>query len=136
MLLESLTDKSPSVCEAVTNSLSKLSEKHPNQVLETCKIFCKKLPTPQNEHIGDVLGIMSRVCSDYLCRIDGDTVLDVIDFSLEMMTKHSTYEPAIQMPASEVLVALGRLHSIQVSSQLLANVINFPTYYSCRLLMH
>ncbi|CAG9771935.1 unnamed protein product [Ceutorhynchus assimilis] len=122
VLLDSIADKSPSVCNSVTNSLTKLSEKHPNQVLLSCSKFCTKTPSPTPEQLGPILQLMSKICSDQLENIDGDTVLNTIEFSLKLMTKNPNHEPAVQMPASDVLVALGRIHYVQVLDALRANL--------------
>ncbi|XP_066159161.1 maestro heat-like repeat-containing protein family member 1 isoform X1 [Euwallacea fornicatus] len=122
VLVDSLADKSHLVFEAASSSLLKLAEKHPNQVLISCSDFCAKTPKPTNEHLGHILGLMSKVCKEHIVNIDGDTIINTIEFSLKIMTEYSSYEPGVQMPASNVLVALGRLHYLQVTDALLKNL--------------
>ncbi|KAG5897176.1 hypothetical protein JTB14_022538 [Gonioctena quinquepunctata] len=117
-LLSSVTDKSPLVLETVKTSLKKLSEKHPNQVLDSCCLFCTKNPKPPPEHIASILNIMEAVCSDHILKIDGDTIIRVIDISLTIMTGNYTNESSIQMPSCGILVALGREHYVQVMDSL------------------
>nr|XP_023029049.1 maestro heat-like repeat-containing protein family member 1 [Leptinotarsa decemlineata] len=121
-LLSSVTDKSILVLETVKSSLRKLSEKHPNQVLESCCQFCTKNPKPSPEHIASILIIMEAVCSDHILKIDGDTIIRVIDISLSIMTENVSYDPLIQMPSCGILVALGREHYVQVMDSLCGKI--------------
>lgn len=114
MLLKAVADPSSSVSETVVGSIKKLSEKHPNQILISCCQFCTKSPKPGTEHVASVLRIMESVCTDHIIQIDGDTIITVIDFSLQVMVENINYEPLVQMPASGILVALVREHYIQV----------------------
>lgn len=113
-LLGNLSDKTPAVFEAVTTSLLKLADKQPNQVLLSCCMFCSETAKLPNDHVGHILNLMSKVCSEHIENIDGDTVIRTVEFSLRMMTESNLYEPVVQAPASDILVALGRLHYIKV----------------------
>lgn len=115
MLLKAVADPSSSVSETVVGSVKKLSEKHPNQILNSCCQFCTKSPKPSMEHTAFILRIMESVCTERIIQIDGDTIITVIDFSLQVMIENINYEPLVQMPASGILVALGREHYIQVT---------------------
>ncbi|XP_056636032.1 maestro heat-like repeat-containing protein family member 1 [Diorhabda sublineata] len=121
-LLQSVTDKSFLVSESVKCSLKKLSDKHPNQVLNSCCQFINKNPKPLPEHISSILHIMEIVCSDHLVKINGDTIILTVDVSLSVMTENISYEPIIQTPASGVLVALGREHYVQIIDSLQAKM--------------
>lgn len=57
---------------------------------------------------------MENICTDNIANIDGDTILSIIEFSLSIMIDNPIHEPLVQLPASGVLVALGREHYIQV----------------------
>lgn len=114
MLLSSVSDKSPVVLETLMHSIRKLSEKHPNQVLRSCCQYCTKTPKPPPEQIASILEIMERVCSDYISKIDGDVVMITIDVGLSIMSENINSESTVQLPASGVLVALGRVHYVQV----------------------
>ncbi|RZC37257.1 hypothetical protein BDFB_008476, partial [Asbolus verrucosus] len=122
MLLESVADKSQLVFETVNGSIRKLAEKHPNQVLNSCCQFCERSSKPSNEHISSILTIMEKICVEHIVEIDGDTVLSLIDFCLRTLIENLSYEPIVQMPASNVLVALGRKHHIQVMESLLGKL--------------
>ncbi|EFA03008.2 maestro heat-like repeat-containing protein family member 1 [Tribolium castaneum] len=122
ILLESIADKSQIVIETVNSSIRKLAEKHPNQVLNSCCHFCERTPKPTNEHLSAILSIMEKICIEHIVAIDGDTILLMIDFSLRTMIENQNYEPIVQMPASNVLVALGRKHHIQVMESLLGKL--------------
>ncbi|KAJ8916184.1 hypothetical protein NQ315_016323 [Exocentrus adspersus] len=119
MLLKAVADPSSAVAETVVNSVRKLSEKHPNQMLNSCCQFCTKTPKPSTEHIASILKIMESVCTEHIVQIDGDTIITIIDFSLQVMVENIGYEPLVQMPASGILVALGREHYLQVMDALL-----------------
>ncbi|CAH0557118.1 unnamed protein product [Brassicogethes aeneus] len=119
ILLCSVADKSPLVVDTVNSSLKKLADKHPNQVLNCCITFCTKAKKPSNEHIAAILEIMETVCTDNIATIDGDSILAIIEFSLNVMVETSGLEPLVQKPASGILVALGREHYIQVMESLL-----------------
>lgn len=121
--MQSLSDKSPLVLETVRKSIRKLAEKHPNQVLQSsCKFFLKN-PKPASEHIGSVLRIMESVCLEHITDLDGDTVISTIDTCLKLMTENFYPEPVVQIPASDVLVALGREHYVQVRREYYGNII-------------
>lgn len=104
--------------ETVRKSIRKLAEKHPNQVLQSCCKFCSKNPKPPSEHLGSILKVMESVCLEHITLLDGDTVISTIETSLTIMTKNVYVEQVVQMPASDVLVALGREHYVQVSLNL------------------
>ncbi|XP_030751328.1 maestro heat-like repeat-containing protein family member 1 [Sitophilus oryzae] len=118
-LLESLHDKSTTVCETASVSLLKLSEKYPNQVLLSCVAFFTNNTKCDTDHIVQMLNIMNKICIDQISGIDGDTVIKLIEFGLMTMTKSNNYEPLVQLAASKILVALGRVHYIQVTDALL-----------------
>lgn len=118
-LLEAATDKNPVVAEKVNTSLRKIAEKHPNQVLLSCCRFGQHIQKTDSAHLVAVLVIMERICQDRISSIDSDTIVLVIDFSIEVMTQNLSYEPQVQMPASEILVALGHKHYKQVMEVLL-----------------
>ncbi|XP_050312813.1 maestro heat-like repeat-containing protein family member 1 isoform X2 [Anthonomus grandis grandis] len=103
-------------------SLLKLAEKYPNQLLVSCSISCWKVPNPAVEHNRKILILMSKICLEHIANIDGDTVLKLIEFCLKTMTEKAGYEPVLQLPAADVLVALGRLHYIQVADALLEHL--------------
>ncbi|CAG9840062.1 unnamed protein product [Diabrotica balteata] len=117
-LLQSVTDKSYLVLESVKCSLKKLSEKHPNQVLNSCCQFITKTPKPPPEHVSSILYIMELVCSDHILKINGDTIIQTINVSLSIMTENISLDSQVQRPASGILVALGREHYVQVMDAL------------------
>lgn len=114
VLLETAADKEPSVVEIVNTSVRKIASKHTNQVLISCCDFGKSILKTNSNHLVAVLVVMEKICQDYILNIDGDTILIVVEFSLEVMTQNTGFEPLVQMPASGILVALGRKHYVQV----------------------
>lgn len=113
ILLESIADKSQIVVETVNDSVRKLAEQHPNQVLNSCCQFCEK-PNKSQDHAALILEVMEKICIEHIIEIDGDTILLIVSFCLRIMTENPNYEPVIQVASSKVLVAVGRKHHIQV----------------------
>lgn len=63
-----------------------------------------------------VLEIMNNVCLEYIVDVDGDTILVLIELCMNLMTQnHYNEMHQIELAASNILVALGKKHSIQVS---------------------
>jgi hypothetical protein len=57
---------------------------------------------------------MEQICKEHLPNIDGDVVLQLIEFSVEEMIQSTDYQPDQQMPASGILVALGQAYCNEV----------------------
>jgi hypothetical protein len=57
---------------------------------------------------------MEQICKEHLPDIDGDVVLQLIEFGVEEMTQTADYLPDQQLPASGILVALGQAHCNEV----------------------
>jgi hypothetical protein len=71
---------------------------------------------------------MEQICKERLPDIDGDVVLQLIEFSVEEMTQAADWLPDQQLPASGILVALGQAHCNEVCVFWFHHVI----YYSVR----
>lgn len=127
-MLQSVSDKSPLVLETVKKSIRKLADRHPNQVLHSCCKFCSKTAKPAPDHIGSVLKIMESICLEHIIEIDGDTVISSVEMCLKIMTDNVYPEPVIQIPASDVLVALSREHYVQVGFSLFYFVYFINTF--------
>jgi hypothetical protein len=61
-----------------------------------------------------LLQTMEQICKEHLPDVDGDMVLQLIEFSIGEMTQSTDYEPDLQLPASSILVALGQAHCNEV----------------------
>jgi len=61
-----------------------------------------------------LLQTMEQICKEHLPDIDGDVVLQLIEFSVEEMVQSTDYQPAQQIPASGILVALGQAYCNEV----------------------
>lgn len=57
---------------------------------------------------------MEQICKEHLPDIDGDVVLQLIEFSVEEMIQSTDYQPNQQIPASGILVALGQAYCNEV----------------------
>lgn len=102
------------VSDSVNSALRKIAKKHPNDVLNECCQFCKRNGKLNKEHLSEVLKTMEHICQEYIVEIDGDTIIMLVDFAMDVMTQNVAYEPIVQLPASGVLVALGGKHCVQV----------------------
>ncbi|XP_045471667.1 maestro heat-like repeat-containing protein family member 1 [Harmonia axyridis] len=120
MILEVLADKNSLVAETAATSLKKLAENHPNHVLNCSKNFCKRSST-MSDQIAHVLNIMQSICTEHIIAIDGDTILSLTDFCLEVLTRNIAVD-VVQDPACNVLVAIGRKHHIQVLDKLMVRL--------------
>lgn len=119
VLLNTASDKNSAVSESISTVLRKIAKQHPNDVLIGCCEFYNRNNKTGKEHLSQILKTMAHICEDYIIEIDGDTIMLLIDFCMEIMTNGVNYEPIIQMPASGILVALGSKHCIQVCISLL-----------------
>jgi hypothetical protein len=61
-----------------------------------------------------LLETMEQICKEHLPDIDGDVVLQLIEFSVEEMTRTADYQPDLHLPASGIVVALGQAHCNEV----------------------
>nr|CAD7579576.1 unnamed protein product [Timema californicum] len=69
-----------------------------------------------------LLRTMEHICLDHLSDVDGDVVLLLVQFSVDEMTRSPDYLPVVQMPASGILVALGKAHCNEVMEGLLKHL--------------
>lgn len=113
-LLEAAGDKTLLVVEAVNTSLRKIALKYPNEVLLSCCQYYENNQKLSNENLAIILTPMEDICHDQIILIDGDTLIKLISFCLDVMTRHTIYEPNVQLSASAILVALGTKHCVQV----------------------
>lgn len=113
--MESAADKNDIVCYSVNSALKKIAKKHPNELLKTTCMYRQRNLKLTNEHLAALLKPMEEICDEQIVDIDGDTILLLIHFCVDEMTKNIEYVPSVQMCASSVLVAIGKKHCIQVS---------------------
>nr|CAD7434219.1 unnamed protein product [Timema monikensis] len=73
-------------------------------------------------HQAALLHTMEHICLDHLSEVDGDVVLLLVQFSIDEMTRSPDYLPVVQMPASGILVALGKAHCNEVMEGLLKHL--------------
>ncbi|KAI4464663.1 maestro-related heat domain-containing [Holotrichia oblita] len=120
LLLDTIGDKSVLVTDAVECSLRKIAKSHPNEILKSCCQYCERNTKNDSEHTLIVMNIMNNVCLEYIVAVDGDTILVLIDLCMELMVQNHYNElHPIQIAASNILVALGKKHSIQIMDALL-----------------
>ncbi|PSN35449.1 hypothetical protein C0J52_06619 [Blattella germanica] len=118
-LLEAAGDKDPLVRESVTASLRRIAKKHPSFVLKNAAAYRSRNQKLSTVHLVAILQTMEQICKEQLPDIDGDVVLQLIEFGVEEMTHCTDYKPESQLPASGILVALGHAHCNEVMGGLL-----------------
>ncbi|KAK4880533.1 hypothetical protein RN001_008679 [Aquatica leii] len=117
VLIDAAADKDELVSQTVSSALRKIGKNNTNDMLNVCCEFCKKEKL-NKEHLAEILKCMEFVCREYILELDGDTIIALIDFAINIMTQSNTYEPIVQLSASGILIALGTKHCIQVVDQL------------------
>lgn len=116
LLLDTTGDKSSLVTDTVDCALRRIAKYHPNEILKACCIYCGRTAKNNGENVLIVMNIMHNVCLEYIVEIDGDTILVLIDLCMESMIQNQYNEMhRVEFAASNILVALGKKHSIQVS---------------------
>ncbi|XP_069674813.1 maestro heat-like repeat-containing protein family member 1 isoform X2 [Periplaneta americana] len=118
-LIEAAADREPAVREAVIRSLRRIAKKQPSFVLKNAAAYRMRNPKLPGNHLIALLQTMEQICKEHLPEIDGDVVLQLIEFSVEEMTQSTEYQPEQQLPASGILVALGQAHCNEVMGGLL-----------------
>ncbi|KAF5298497.1 hypothetical protein FQR65_LT01276 [Abscondita terminalis] len=123
VLIEAAGDKNEMVSQSISSALRKIAKKNTNDVLMVCCDFCQRVKLDK-EHLSDILKSMEYICNEFILELDGDTVITLIDFGINIMTQNNVHEPVVQVAASGVLVALGNKHCIQVVDQLRTKLQN------------
>ncbi|XP_063232625.1 maestro heat-like repeat-containing protein family member 1 isoform X2 [Bacillus rossius redtenbacheri] len=118
-LLEAAADRDELVREAVITSLRQLAKKYPSKVLRWAVEYRSNNPKMSVSHLAALLRTMELVCQERLADVDGDEVLQLIQFSVSEMTRTQEYLPSLQMPAAGILTALGKAHCNEVMEGLL-----------------
>ncbi|KAF5275577.1 hypothetical protein FQA39_LY06689 [Lamprigera yunnana] len=123
VLLESAGDRDEAVSESVSTAMRKMAKAYTNDVLNVCCEYCQR-DKLNKEHVSEILQTMEYICREHILEIDGDTIIALIDFSVDCMMQSNSYEPMVQLSASGVLVALGTKHCIQVVDKLRTKLEN------------
>ncbi|GJQ85615.1 hypothetical protein Trydic_g20165 [Trypoxylus dichotomus] len=120
LLLDTIGDKSSIVTESVDSALRKIAKCHPNEILKACCHYCERNSKNNIEHILTVMNIMNNVCQEYIVQVDGDTILVLIDLCMHLMVQNHYNElHQVEFAASNILVSLGKKHSIQIMDALM-----------------
>lgn len=114
MLLQTACDKNTSVVEAVHTSLLKIADNNTNEVLLACCSAIDNVVEKNYDHLTIILSIMERICEDHIQKIDGTSILTIIQLTIRIMKQNNELDK-IQLPTSDILVALGREHCVLVS---------------------
>lgn len=114
MLLQTASDKNTNVVDAIHTSLLKIADNNTNEVLLACCSSVEHATDKNHDNTKTVLTIMERICEDHIQKIDGASIVAIIQLTVRIMKENNEYEQ-VQQPASDVLVALGREHCVLVS---------------------
>lgn len=118
-LIEAAADRDHAVREVIITSLRRIAQKHASVVLKDMVAYRMRNPKLTASHLIVLLQAMEQICKERLPDIDGDVVLQLIEFSVEEMTQTADYVPDQQLPVSGILVALGQAHCNEVMGGLL-----------------
>jgi len=118
-LIEAAGDRNHAVREVVATSLRRIAKRHANLVLKNMYMYRMRNLKLTESHLIVLLQTMEQICKEHLPDIDGDVVLQLIEFSVEEMIQSTDYQPDQQIPASGILVALGQAYCNEVMGGLL-----------------
>lgn len=123
-LLEAGGDKDDGVRTCVTASLCRLAKKYPCEVLRSTCLYRQKNPKITNAHLSAILRAIDKVCQEEVNMLDDITTKELIEFSIEEMTRIKDYVPEIQLSASSVLVSIAEKDMIQVMENIMRKFEN------------
>ncbi|KAF4526800.1 hypothetical protein B566_EDAN016627 [Ephemera danica] len=109
-LVESAADKDDEVKSSVAVCLRDLAKTYPDEVLQTICTYRKNHPKMSTFHTATLLHIAEQICkvADVTDIDEESTVTPLVELAVSEMTKSIEMVPEWQMPASQLLVALGR----------------------------
>lgn len=115
MLLQVTSDKDTNVIEAIHTALLKVADNNTNEVLLACCFALENFTEKNHDQLMTVLRIMEKICENHIEKIDGTSIVVIIQLSIRIMKQYNELDK-IQQPASDILVALGRGHCVLVKS--------------------
>lgn len=114
MLLQTASDKSPNVVEAVNTSLRKIADNNTNEVLLACCSAVENTAQTNTDHVRVILSIMKKICEDHIQKIDDVSIVTIIQLCVRIVKQSNGYDPTQQLTC-DILVALGREYHVLVS---------------------
>lgn len=114
MLLQAASDKNTNVVEAIHTALLKIADHNTNEALLACCTAADSVAEKNHDHLETVLAVMAKICEDHIRKIDGTSIVAIIQLTIRVMKQYNELDK-IQLPTSNILVALGREHCVLVS---------------------
>ncbi|XP_063358978.1 maestro heat-like repeat-containing protein family member 1 [Cydia amplana] len=110
VLINAIGDKENSVNNVVIKSLTKIANNYPNEVIDIFCDYYKNATFVTSTHLGNVVKVLEQTCVNQVKRLDKATAEELTSNMLRIMTENPEPDPAVQMGASAVLVAIGHEH--------------------------
>ncbi|XP_059474983.1 maestro heat-like repeat-containing protein family member 1 [Neocloeon triangulifer] len=109
-LVEKLNDKDEMVRTNVSLCLRNIAKNKPDEVLQTICTFKKSMPKMPTSEVAQLLSLAETICRSLnIDQVDSDTTLvALVDLAVQEMTHSNELIPEWQLPASQLLVAIGR----------------------------
>ncbi|XP_075211694.1 maestro heat like repeat family protein c11.1 isoform X2 [Lycorma delicatula] len=123
-LLEAGADKDEGVRTSITASLCRLAKRYPCEVLRSACLYRQRNSKITNAHLIVILKAVEKVCQEQVNMLDEVTTKELIEFSIEEMTRLKEYAPEVQLSASNILVALAGKDINQVMENLMRKFEN------------
>ncbi|CAB3366431.1 Hypothetical predicted protein [Cloeon dipterum] len=123
-LAEKINDKDELVRANVALCLRNIAKNKPDEVLQTLCTFRKSQPKMPTNEVAQLLSLAESICRALnVDQVDPDTtVIALVDLAVQEMTHSNELIPDWQLPASQLLVAIGRNFCNRVMEGLTAKV--------------
>ncbi|OWR47629.1 hypothetical protein KGM_211841 [Danaus plexippus plexippus] len=106
VLINAIGDNDNTVNNVIIKSLVKISNVHPNEVIEIFCEFYRNTVKSNVIQLGNLVKVLEQTCVNQLKKIDQNVAKELINAMLRAMMENPMYEPVVQMGASSVLVAI------------------------------
>lgn len=118
-LLDCLVDKDEAVRQSVESSLCKVVEKHPDESISILTEYKTKHPKLSDQATAIILRVIEYLTTSNTAKYKDETLSKIITLTINELTKSNEQSPAIQKPALEILVGVGRNHCEKVMNELI-----------------
>ncbi|CAG9121569.1 unnamed protein product [Plutella xylostella] len=131
VLISACGDKEESVNNEVIKSLTKVAGVYPNEVIEYFCTFYKNTAKINPVQLGNIIKVLEQTCVNHMKSIKSGLATELVEAMLQAMTSSADFQPAVQMGASAVLVAIAYVHLDLVLQSLMSRVpASAPPHYS------
>ncbi|XP_055389561.1 maestro heat-like repeat-containing protein family member 1 [Condylostylus longicornis] len=119
-LFETISDKDEKVRNTVESSLVKIAEKRPDDTFTILAEYRCKHPKLSDQTVAVLLRVIESVKLTKV-GIKNKTLEKIIELAINEITKAADNSPAIQRPALEILVSIGRQYCDMVMGALISH---------------